>query len=77
MQKLTEDDVVRETGEGTGFCWFMGGWHSRNGKEILVVNGEHFLFEQDEVNGEEWKAKVAEQNQEAKEFYELFEKMYD
>ena len=73
MKLITHEESLQEVNAGAGVSCFVGGWESKNGKQILILNDENYLFEANEVNGEEWKKMVNEQNKEAEAYVESYE----
>lgn len=63
---LTDEEYENAVNNGAGVSWFMGGFSSKNGNEILVVGDTYYLFLQDEVMGEDWKVISDKQTEEAR-----------
>jgi len=72
MREVRYEEINDLMDQGYGFCNFMGGISSKNGGEILEVDGIFFLFEKDEKYTEEFELIVEEQ---MKEYDEHLEQM--
>lgn len=55
VQVKTKEEFVDLLDQGCGYCSFMGGTSSKNGKEILEAGDHIVLFEQNEIGNEEWR----------------------
>lgn len=73
MKIITDSEMVKEIDEGAGWCNFMGGSESKNGKEIRINNSGIYLFLPEELDGDDYKRIMDEQTQEGQKFVEEYE----
>lgn len=72
MTKITSEQAIIEAQKGAGIICFVGGFSSKNGKEVLIVRGEHWLCDENDYDTPEHWTLIEQQNQEAQEFADKY-----
>ena len=74
MKEITQEQCDAEMQDGTGYCGFMGGFSSKNGKEILEVDGKLYFFES--RNDPLYEVMFKKQCEEGKKFIEEYTRVH-